>query len=40
MSSQKTASKEKTYLISVALERGLDVSMKASIQPAVIESQI
>ena len=31
---QKSALKEKRYPISVALERGLNVSMKASIQPA------
>ena len=36
----KTAPKERRYPIFVALERGLNVSMKANIQPAVIESQI
>ena len=36
----KSASNDRRYPIFVALERGLNVSMKANIQPAVIESQI
>ena len=31
---QKTALKEKSHPISVVLERGLNVSMRANIQPA------
>ena len=38
--SQSTAPQERRYPIFVALERGLDVSMEANIQPTVIESQI
>ena len=33
-SSQKTATKESVYPISVALERGLNASVQANIQPA------
>ena len=36
----KTAPKERRGPISVALERGLNASHYASIQPTVIESQI
>ncbi len=36
----KTAPKERKYHIFVALERGLNVSRLANIQPTVIESQI
>ena len=40
MGSQSTAPEEKRSPIFVALERGLNVSMEANIQPTVIESQI
>ena len=36
----KTAHQERRYPIFVALERGLNVSLRANIQPAGIESQI
>ena len=36
----KTAPEERRYSIFVALERGLNVSQRANIQPAGIESQI
>ena len=36
----KSAPKERREPISAALERGLNASQKANIQPAVIESQI
>ena len=36
----KTAPEESRFPIFVALERGLNVSLKANIQPAGIESQI
>ena len=36
----KTAQEERRYCIFVALERGLNASRPASIQPTVIESQI
>ena len=36
----KTAPEERRYPIFVALERGLNESVSANIQPTVIESQI